>query len=59
MSSQFGVYPGMSLSGTRHLCRGILPTEHFPKFDCVVSSRREFVCDADAESLSLSDIWLR
>ena len=36
---------------------GILPTEHFPKFDCVVSSRREFVCDADAESLSLSDIW--
>ena len=31
----------------------------FPKFDCVVSSRREFVCDADAESLSLSDIWLR
>ena len=33
-------------------------TEHFPKFDCVVNSGREFVCDADAESLSLSDIWL-
>ena len=31
----------------------------FPKFDCVVNSQREFVCDADAESLSLSDIWLR
>ena len=36
-----------------------LPTEHFPKFDCVVNNRREFVCNADAESLSLSDIWLR
>ena len=33
-------------------------TNNFPKFDCVVSSRREFVCDADAKSLSLSDIWL-
>ena len=23
-------------------------TEHFPSFDCVVSSRKEFVCDADS-----------
>ena len=34
----------------------ILLTEHFPKFGCVVNSRREFVCDVDAESLSLSEI---
>ena len=38
--------------------QGILPTEHFPRFDCVVNSQREFVCIADAESLSLSDISL-
>ena len=33
-------------------------TEHFPNFGCVVNSRKEFVCDADAESLLLNDIWL-
>ena len=29
-----------------------MPTEQFPKFDCVVISQKVFVCDADAESLS-------
>ena len=31
-----------------------MPTEPFPKFVCVFNSQKEFVCDADAESLSLS-----
>ena len=31
---------------------------NFLKFDCLVNSQRELFCDADAESLSLSDIWL-
>ena len=30
----------------------------FTNFGCVVNSRKECVCDADAESLSLSDILL-
>ena len=46
------------LTGNFSLTEYILPTEHFTKFDCVVNSPREFVCDADAESLSLSGIWL-
>ena len=50
---------GGGLLAAHGLYQGILPTEHFPKFDCVVNSRKEFVCDADAESFSLSDIWLR
>ena len=34
-----------------------LLTERFPKFGCEGNNQREFVCDADAESLCLSDIW--
>ena len=41
----------------RWLCQGILLTERFPKFGCEGSNQREYVCDADAESLSNSDIW--
>ena len=35
----------------------ILLTERFPKFGCEGINQRESVCDADAESLSQSDIW--
>ena len=31
--------------------------ERFPKFGCEGKNQSEFIRDADAESLSLSDIW--
>ena len=36
--------------------QGYVLTERFPKFGCEGISQREFVCDADAESLSQCDI---
>ena len=41
----------------RWLYQGISLTERFPKFGCDRNNQREFVCDSDAESLCLSDIW--
>ena len=32
--------------------QGYVLTERFPKFGCEVNCQKEFVCDADAESLS-------
>ena len=32
--------------------QGYVLTERFPKFGCEGNSQKEFVCDADAESLS-------
>ena len=34
-----------------------LLTERFPRLGCDGNSQRVSVCDADAESLSWSDIW--
>ena len=40
----------------RWLYQGILLTERFVKFGFEGNNQREFVCDADTESLSYSDI---